>query len=135
MQYLLMLYARESNGLALPPEDMERAMHDMGAFQAALEKAGAFVMTTPLARTEDARTLRYDGGGVVRTDAAAGKPLFVNEGGELKVEHGPYADTLEQLGGIYIIEADSLDEAIGWARRCPALQWGSVEVRAMHAGY
>lgn len=133
MQYLLMLYAKESAGLALPPEDMQRAMHDMGAFQDALEKAGAFVMTTPLARTADARTLRIEGGNIARQDADG--PAFVNAGGELKVEHGPYADTLEQLGGLYIIEADDIDAAVAWAKRCPALQWGSIEVRAMMSGY
>lgn len=135
MQYLLLLYARESAGLSLPPEQMARAMQDMGAYQAALEKAGAFIMTTPLARTADARTVRTSGGTVVARDAAGDGPTFVNIGGELKVEHGPYADTVEQLGGLYIIEAASLDEAVEWAKRCPAAQWGSIEVRAMMAGY
>lgn len=45
------------------------------------------------------------------------------------VEDGPYADTKEQLGGFAVIEADSLEEALTWAERCPAADRGVVEVR------
>lgn len=65
MKYMLMLYAEEKVGLAIPPEQMAKVMETMGAYQAALEKAGAFIMTSPLARTSDARTLRMAGGEVV----------------------------------------------------------------------
>lgn len=134
MHYLLMLFADEASGLALPPDQMGRVMQDMGAYQSALEKAGAFVMTSPLARTADARTLRHVGGTTALNSSSDG-PLFVHEGGELTVENGPFAETREQLGGFYIISAASIDEAIAWAKRCPALQWGSIEIRAMSAGY
>ena len=46
-----------------------------------------------------------------------------------EVQDGPYADTKEQLGGFAIIEADSLEEALTWAERCPAASSGAVEVR------
>ena len=46
-----------------------------------------------------------------------------------QVQDGPYADTKEQLGGFAIIEADSLEDALGWAERCPAASSGAVEVR------
>lgn len=45
------------------------------------------------------------------------------------VEDGPYADTREQLGGFFLIEADTLDEAMDWAARCPAAASGAVEIR------
>lgn len=134
MQYLLMLYADEQAGAAIPAEEMERVMKDMAAYQEALEKAGAFVMTSPLARTKDARTLSMEGGEIVRREDGEGLH-FERRGGELKVHDGPYAETREQLGGFYIIEADSIDDAVGWAKRCPAAQWGSIEVRAMMAGF
>lgn len=134
MNYLLMLFADEAAGLALPPDQMGRVMEDMGAYQAALEKAGAFVMTSPLARTSDARTLRYAGGSTTIDTSGEGL-LFRNEGGELRVENGPFAETREQLGGFYIISAASMEDAIAWAKRCPALQWGSIEIRAMSPGY
>jgi hypothetical protein len=49
------------------------------------------------------------------------------------VEDGPYADTKEQLGGFAIIEADSLEETLAWAERCPAASRGAVEVRPVQA--
>lgn len=48
------------------------------------------------------------------------------------VEDGPYADTREQLGGFFLIEADTLDEAMEWAARAPAATSGAVEVRPIH---
>jgi len=134
MKYLLMLYADEKSGTALPAETMARAMKTMYAYQDALTKAGAFVMTSPLARTPEAKTIRMEGGKIVSNEDANAMP-FVNEGGELRVHDGPYADTREQLGGFYVIEAENIDEALGWAAKCPAVQWGSIEVRAMTPGY
>ncbi|MBN9308896.1 YciI family protein [Devosia sp.] len=130
MRYMLMLYADEKAGAAIPPDRMEKAMETMFAYQAALEKAGAFVMTAPLARTPDARTLRMEGG----RPSFDGK-AFTNPDGELKVHDGPYAETREQFGGFYIIEAKDMDQALDWARRCPAAQWGPIEVRALVPGY
>lgn len=130
MNYMLLLFADEKAGATIPPEDMAKVMQTMSAYQAALEKAGAFVMTSPLARTPDAKTLRMQGGQIVQQ--APGQ--FVNEGGELQVHDGPYAETREQLGGFFIIRADSMDAAIAWARQCPAAQWGPIEIRAMMPG-
>lgn len=129
MQYLLMLYADEKVGTAMPPEDMAKAMDTLFAYQAALEKAGAFVATAPLANTWDAKTIRMNGGTVVQQPGGA----FVAEGGELKVHDGPYAETREQFGGYYIIEAGSIDEAVEWAKKCPAAQWGPIEVREIRS--
>ena len=133
MKFMLMLYADENAGAATPPDQMEKAMRSLYAYEAALTKAGAFVMTSPLARTRDARTLRMTGGAIVAGERPDGS-YFVNEGGELQVHEGPYAETREQLGGFYMIDVADMDEAIAWARRCPAAQWGPIEVRAMVAG-
>lgn len=135
MKYILMLYADEKVGAQIPPEDMKDAMQQMGAYQAALEKAGAFVATAALQPTWEARTLRMEGGETRREVASSGQVYYANEGGELKVHDGPYAETREQLGGYYIIEAANMDEAIKWASRCPGVQWGSVEIRPYHPGY
>jgi len=130
MRFMLMLYADEKAGAAIPPDQMRKAMDSLFAYQAVLEKAGAFVMTAPLARTHDARTLKMDGGG-----ASFDGATFTNAAGELKVHDGPYAETREQFGGFYIIEARDMAEALDWAKQCPAAQWGPVEVRAMIPGY
>jgi hypothetical protein len=128
MQYMMLLYADEKAGAEFSAEDMGRAMTIMGAYNETLRKAGALVMTAPLFRTPDAKTVRVEGG---ETDPAT----FTNQGGELKVHDGPYAETREQLGGFYIIEAENMDEAVAWAGRCPAVQWGSIEVRQVFEDY
>ena len=131
MQYLLMLYADQTAGLKIPPAQMAKAMETLGAYQAALEKAGAFVMTSPLDLVQNARTLRMQGGEITQPTPG----VFVNQGGSLEVQDGPYAETREQLGGFYIIDCTGMDEAVAWAKRCPAAQWGPIEVRAMRAGF
>ena len=124
MRFLLMLYADENAGAAIPPEQMAKAMEGMYAYQQALEKAGAFISTSALGRTVDARTLRMDGGEVKNIDGT-----FVNQGGTLKVEEGPYAEAREQFGGLFVIDCEDMDAAVKWAARCPAAQWGPIEIR------
>jgi hypothetical protein len=51
--------------------------------------------------------------------------------GKTEVLDGPYADSKEQLGGYYLIEAPDLDAAMAWTARCPGAQHGTVEVRAI----
>jgi hypothetical protein len=131
MKFMLMLYADEKAGAAIPPEQMAKAMETLFAYQAALEKAGAFVATSALMPTWDAKTLTMEGGEVARHPDGS----FVNTGGELRVHDGPYAETREQLGGYYIIEAPDMDTAIQWARRCPAAQWGPIEIRPYRPEY
>ena len=54
---------------------------------------------------------------------------FANEGGMLRVQEGPYAEAREQFGGLFIIEVQDMDQAVKWAARCPAAQWGPIEIR------
>lgn len=115
MQYLLLLYANEKGGQSLPPEEMSMWMDKMAAYGAALEKAGAFISTGGLAPTAEARTVHTDDGA-------------------LKVHNGPYAETQEQLGGYYLIDVANMDEAVRWARKCPAAIWGHVEIREVQHG-
>lgn len=124
MQFLLMLYADEKAGSEIPEADMAGAMDAMYAYQQALTKAGAYIATAALERTWEAKTMRVEGGEIVQRDGS-----FINEGGELQVHDGPYAETREQFGGYFIIEAPDMDAALKWAARCPAVQWGSIEVR------
>ena len=116
MKFLLMLYAEEKVGLAMPPEQMAGFMDQMAAYQQTLEKAGAFVATSALQPTVAAKTVS-------------------NANGDLKVHDGPYAETREQFGGYFIIEAPDMDRAVELAAQCPAAGWGSIEVRPYHPGY
>lgn len=110
MKYLLMLYADEVAGSKISPEDMRGFMQTMYAYQEALTKAGAFVETAPLTPTTQAKTVHLDNG-------------------EMQVHDGPYAETREQFGGYYIIDVADMDEALAWAAKCPAANWGTIEVR------
>lgn len=86
--------------------------------------------------TKGCQTLRMEGGEIrTREGASGGEAYFVSEGGEIKAHDGPYAETREQFGGYYIIEAPDMDAALKWAARCPAAQWGPIEVRPYMEGY
>jgi hypothetical protein len=115
MKYLLMLFAEEQAGMALPPEQMAGFMRQMAAYQDTLVKAGAFVDTAALQPTSTART--------------------ISNIGDVQLHDGPYAETREQFGGYFIIEASGMDEAIRLARLCPAANWGKIEIRPYHPGY
>lgn len=116
MKFMLMLFADEKAGAAIPQDQMAAVMQQMGAYQRTLEKAGAFVGTAALAPTPDARTItRFDG--------------------ELKVHDGPYSETREQFGGYFMIEAANMDRAVELAALCPAATWGPIEIRPFHPGY
>jgi hypothetical protein len=116
MQYMLLLHADEKAGMALPQADMDAWMDKMNAYADALKKAGAHVVHGALGPSTTAS--------VVHT-----------ENGKMRVHDGPFAETKEQLGGYYLIEAPSRDEANQWAAKCPAAVWGHVEVREVsHAG-
>jgi hypothetical protein len=81
-------------------------------FHRELTEAGALVQSSPLAPPTEARTIRI-------------------RGGERMVVDGPFAETKEVLGGYYLIEADSLEEAVEWAQRLRHDADGSIEVRPL----
>jgi len=110
MKYMLMIYADEKAGDAIPPDQMAAWMQKMGAYAEALTKAGVFIETVGLARSYEATTVHL-------------------ENGELKVYDGPYAETREQLGGVYIIDVPDMTTAQHWAAQCPGAIWGKVEIR------
>jgi hypothetical protein len=112
VQYMLLIYAPESRWQNLSDEERGRAMQSYREFTEELRSAGAMVAGDRLQPTANATTVR------VRDD-------------EQLVTDGPFAETKEQLGGYYLIEADSLDEAIQWAAKLPGSHHGSVEIRAI----
>ena len=110
MKAMILIYNSEAAWAALAPAEMEREMGAYMAYTQALIAAGAFVDGSELALTPTARSVKVTDGGAVVTD-------------------GPYVDTKEQLGGYYILEVASMDEAIAWAAQCPGARHGGVEVR------
>jgi hypothetical protein len=110
MRYMLLIYGSESTWNALPEAERGKIFHEYGEFTDGIRKSGHYLAGDPLDATTGARTVRKHNGKAVKTD-------------------GPFAETREQLGGYYIVEATSLDEATDIAGRIPGARVGSIEVR------
>lgn len=110
MKYMLLLFASEVGQQAASKADIEQMHAAYGAYTQAMIKAGVMAGGDRLQPSTSATTVRLSGG-------------------KTKVVNGPYAETKEQLGGYYLIEAPDLDQALSWAARCPAASHGAVEVR------
>src|ERR1700678_4223889 len=110
MQYLLLLHADESGFGRMTPEQQQQGMAAYMAYTEALVKAGAYKGSNRLQFVSTATTVRV-------------------VDGKTQVLDGPFADSKEQLGGYYLIEAPDLDAAISWAARCPGASHGTIEVR------
>jgi hypothetical protein len=105
MKYTLLNYANE--------QDYASGKINIPAFAAyaqALSEAGVMIAATGLQPSRNSTTIRI-------------------QDGQRNVQDGPFADTKEQLGGIYIIDVPDLDTALEWAARNPAASLGGVEVR------
>jgi hypothetical protein len=112
MRYLISMTVIDERWNELPSEEQERIFKQHDEYRAALEAAGRFVASYPLAPRSEAKTVRRDAQGA------------------FAVEDGPYTQAAEYVGGLYVIEADSLDEAVEWARR-GRFMFGANEVRAL----
>ena len=107
MKYMLLIYLDEQT----PNEtEREQCYQESARFAQQLDAQGQYLAAAPLYPSSTATSVRLRGG----------KPL---------VTDGPFAETREQLGGYFLIEARALDEAIGIAARIPAGRWGTVEIR------
>ena len=107
MRYMLLIYGEEGK---LSESEREHCYEESTGLTHELHAKGQYLAAAPLHPTQTATSVRVREGKRVVTD-------------------GPFAETREQLGGYYLIEAEDLDEAIGIAGRIPAARWGTVEVR------
>jgi hypothetical protein len=111
MQYLLLIYQNEQQAMLRATEAERAAMSkEYMEFTRDIVKSGHFRAGDALQPTKTATTVRVKDGKMLTTD-------------------GPFAETKEQLGGYYLVEAKDLDEATAMAARIPAARSGSVEVR------
>ena len=113
MQYLLLIYANETEMAARPDAEMTAITADYGAFTQSIVASGAFKAADRLQPASTATTVRARDGKTLLTD-------------------GPFAETREQLGGYYLVEAKDLDEATAIAARIPGAKHGSIEVRPVY---
>src|SRR5258708_5144886 len=109
MRYMLLIYFEERE---LPDDQREACYVKSVALTHELQANGQFLAASPLHPVSTATTVRLREGKHLVTD-------------------GPFAETREQLGGYYLVEAKDLDEAIGIAARIPVAEWGTVEIRPL----
>src|SRR6476646_8045561 len=100
MKYLLLIYCDEASDARRSKEELDAEMGAYWAFTEEVQKAGVSPGGEALHPTSTATTVRTRNGKLTTTD-------------------GPFAETKEQLGGYYVIEAKNLDEAIKWAAKIP----------------
>ena len=112
MQYLLTLYVDESSWDRMTAEQQQQGSAAYTAYTEALGSAGVLINANRLRPSTTATTLRTNNG-------------------KTQVLDGPFVESKEQLAGYYLIEVPDMDAAMQWAGRCPAVQHGSVEVRAI----
>ena len=112
MKYALLIYAAEKDFAAMSREEQGRVWEEYMAYSIELKKSGKMLSCEPLDPTSTATTIRVRNGKTVPTD-------------------GPFADTKEQLGGIYVVDVKDLNEAIAWASKIPDARTGSIEIRPL----
>ena len=110
MQYLLMIYQNEAEYAKNDAATSQKMLGEFQTFTQSIIQSGQFKAGDRLQPTTTATTVRVRDGKTLRTD-------------------GPFAETKEQLGGYYLVEAKDLDEATKLAARIPGARTGSIEVR------
>ena len=112
MKYMLLIYGQERTWGDMNPSNMSQMMAEFRQFTEQIQASGHYVTGSQLQPVGSATSVRLRDGKRLLTD-------------------GPFAETSEQLGGYYLVEAKDLDEAIGMATRIPSVRYGTVEVRPL----
>ena len=110
MNYLLLIYNSEAETMALGETALKKMLGEYQDFTKSIVQAGNLKAADRLRPVSSASTVRVRNGKTAITD-------------------GPFAETREQLGGYYLVEAKNLDEATAIAARIPGAKYGSIEVR------
>lgn len=113
MKYLCLIYDEEKAFAAMPQSQVAALMGEYRAFSDSIRQSGHYIAGHQLAPVRSASTVRVRNGKMSATD-------------------GPFAETKEQLGGYFLIEAADLNEALQVASRIPSARIGSIEVRPLH---
>ena len=116
MQYMLLIYSDPSGWVSMSEADRGALYGAYGAFTEELQASGKYVAGDALQGLETATSVRVRDGETLTTD-------------------GPFAETKEVLGGYYLIDVDTLDEALEWAAKLPGSWHGTVEVRPVVTDY
>lgn len=112
MQYACLIYEPPNSFRLSSPEEQQKVFGEYMKFSDDIQKAGVVRGGAPLQTTETATTVRVRDGKRLTTD-------------------GPFAETKEWLAGFFLLECQSLDEALEWAAKIPGARDGSIEVRPL----
>jgi hypothetical protein len=112
MRYLCLIYQDESEIDAIPEPEMNAIMNEVFDFREELRQGGHYIASSPLESPQNATTVR------VRL-------------GKMAITDGPFAETKEQIGGFYLIEARDLNEAIRLVAKMPPARLGRIEIRPL----
>jgi hypothetical protein len=110
MRFMFMIHHDEDELRSLPAEEMQVLVDGALEYSDELRRTGHYIASDALQSSPTARTIRVRGGKVSTTD-------------------GPFAETKEQLGGFFLVEAKHIDEACAMASRFPPARIGVIEVR------
>jgi hypothetical protein len=110
MKYLCLIYDEEKKMAGMTKSEGDAFMGEYGAYTQSIKGSGHYLGGEALQPVHTATTIRSRNGKVSTTD-------------------GPFAETKEQLGGFYLVEAKDLNDAIQVATRIPSVKTGSIEVR------
>ena len=113
MQFMALIYGEEAQWDALSDEERKHMHERYAALGNDAGEAGVLAGGKELDSTRSATTVRVRDGQTLVTD-------------------GPYAETKEQLGGYYLFDCPTWEEALDWAARIPAVEHGAIEVRQVH---
>lgn len=112
MKYLCLIYQDEAAVDALPDDDYAAIIDEVHDYREELQRGGHYIASSPLQPMRTATTIRV-------------------RDGELTISDGPFAETNEQVGGFYLIDARDLNDAIRLVSRMPPARTGSIEVRPL----
>src|SRR5262245_47135863 len=110
MKFMFAIYHDQKVLDAMPEKEMQALVDSAIEYAEEIRRSGHYIASDALQRTETARTIRMTGG-------------------KVSAISGPFAETREQLGGFFLIEAKDMDEACAIAARFPPARVGVVEVR------
>ena len=112
MQYLCLVYQEEAKLDALPASEYDDLVREVLDYREELRQSGHYIISSPLQPVQTATSIRVRNGAISITD-------------------GPFAETKEQLGGFYLIEARDLNDAIRVASNMPPARLGCIEIRPL----
>ena len=110
MRYALLIHYPQRHDVPLTEQQIKDGMAAFHTYAKALDEAGVLRSAEVLQTIDSATSVSV-------------------RNGKLQVQDGPFAETKEAFAGIFMIDVRDLDAALAWAEKCPAAQWGKVEIR------